>query len=120
MEKQEMQRISLFQNQMRDDCIHGKIIFVDDFGSLVTNITRRDFDFNIGEFEIKIGNSRIEHLVRTFADGHSEEAIALFGGDFRWCSRDDSGDLLTIAVNMGNAAEIIEVKRGDPVLIRRY
>lgn len=119
LETKEIKRISLFQNKECNNCLIGKVIFIDDFGNMVTSITRNDFDFT-RKFKIQIRNKTINCLMEAFANGQLEEVIALFGGDFRWCSKDAGDDLMTIAVNMGSAAEIIGSKIGDPVLIKRY
>ncbi len=103
----------------KENNLFGTIVFVDNFGNLVVNVAQNTFlEFvdSLKKFKIRVGNAHISHLSKTFSDGEVGEVLALFGGDFR---TPKGNDLLTIAVNLGNAAETTEAKRGDRITITR-
>ncbi|MGD9062895.1 MAG: SAM-dependent chlorinase/fluorinase [Desulfobacterales bacterium] len=89
----------------------GKIITVDDFGNLITNI-----DFNKLEkmhqagqepIKIKIGSHVIRGLSETYHSVQSNISLALIG----------SRGYLEIAVNKGNAARVLNVDKGTEVRV---
>jgi len=118
MKKESLVRFSL-EPKIKDKKLIGKVLFIDDFGNLITSISRKVFDrfYDFSRFQIKIGEARISHLSRAYAKNRKGELIALFGGDFRLRSQYPDYDLLEIAVNQGNAAEMLGAKRGDKVII---
>jgi len=79
----------------KGDFLYGRIVRVDHFGNLITNIPRREIETFIGDRRpvIRIGDLFIEGLSRTYADASKGEALALFG----------SSGYLEIAVNSGRA-----------------
>lgn len=118
MEKENLVQIPLFEIEKKENTLHGKIVFVDDFGNLVANLTQDIFLELVGssKFKIRVGNAQISHLSETFSDGETGEILALFGGDFR---TPEGKDLLTIAANLGNAAETTKAKRGNRITVTR-
>lgn len=83
--------------------IIGKIIYVDRFGNLITNInlallTRR-------EIRLTIGTITINRLSNCYAEVDSGQPLAIAG----------SSGYLEIAVRNGNAQQQLYVKRGDMV-----
>ena len=89
----------------------GKIVTVDDFGNLITNI-----DFNKIEklhragqelIQIKIGSHVIRGLSETYTSVQSSISLALIG----------SRGYLEIAVNKGNAARVLNVEKGAEVRV---
>ncbi len=89
----------------------GQVLRVDRFGNLVTNIDRRLFDEfrHDAPIEIVVGERQVERLVATYAEAAAGTVCALFG----------SSDHLEIAVNGGNAAELLNLGRGATVRIDR-
>lgn len=95
--------------------IFGKIVYIDDFGNLVSSIDKATFQDVIGEqpFHIWIDGTKWTcGIKRTFADGAEDEVVALFGGDF--------GDLLTFAVKEKSAAERTGATVGSEVRISNF
>lgn len=92
--------------------IDGKVLYIDRFGNLITSITQDVFgEYARGKMEISIaGKVWAKRVTRTFGEGKRDEVLALFGGDF--------GDLMTMAVDQGSAAERTKAKIGDTVSIR--
>jgi S-adenosylmethionine hydrolase len=97
------------------DALHGRIVQVDHFGNLITNIDRRTFEkvtarhaFSIavtgGEREIPIGR-----LASTYAEIPDDEVCALFG----------SSDHLEFAARAASAAARLEIGPGAAVVVRR-
>jgi len=87
-----------------DGTLTGKIIYVDHFGNLITNITSHDLPK--GEVAVQTGNRTIAGLSRTYGDG--EELLALIGSD----------DRLEIAVRKGNAEGYLNAHIGDEVRVK--
>ena len=90
----------------------GKIVGIDDFGNLITNI---DLD-KLGEvylsgqekkIQFKIGCHAITGLSETYSSVQPKTPLALIG----------SRGFLEIAVNNGNAALIFNIEKGDSVRV---
>jgi len=83
----------------------GKIIFVDSYGNLITNISRQDYGALLASrpFQIKGKGWRINRLHDTYDRVASGEPLALFG----------SSGLLEIAVNRGDAHKTLSLNQGD-------
>jgi S-adenosylmethionine hydrolase len=77
--------------------LYGRIVQVDHFGNLITNIRRADIEGFSAEsiLLVRIGDLRIEGIQRTYAQTAAGEALALFG----------SSGYLEIAVNKGRAVD---------------
>ena len=88
----------------RDNAIHGRIIYVDRFGNLVSNI--RPGDFAGDSVDVEIEGTSIRGLSRSYAGG--EGPLAIVG----------SHDYLEIAVNEGSAAERLQARVGTSVKLR--
>jgi hypothetical protein len=88
----------------------GQVVRVDRFGNLITNIDRRMFEqfADGGTIAVTIGDRDIPRIVATYAEAPAGELCALFG----------STDHLEIAVNAGDAAEMLGLSRGAPARVR--
>ncbi len=88
--------------------IEGTIIHIDAYGNLITNISRSDLSGILNKpVKIFTGNTILDKVVSTFSDVPEGEPAALIG----------SSDMLEIAVNQGNAEELLNARKGDPVSI---
>lgn len=90
-----------------------RIVHIDHYGSLVTEVTSAALDTWLAGREptglvIEAGPAPIHGLARTFSDAQPGEPLALWG----------SGGRLEIAVNRGSAAAALGLRRGDVVRIR--
>jgi S-adenosylmethionine hydrolase len=87
----------------------GQVIHIDRFGNLITNIPQKRFSrFTQGkEVEIRLGGRILKGTSRTYSAVPIGELTALFG----------SMELLEIAMNCGNAAEMIGINRGEQVTV---
>lgn len=94
--------------------INGSVIYIDSFSNAITNITKETFD-KIGHgksFEIYIQSNhyKIDKVNRTYSDSISGELLAIF----------NSAGLLEIAINHGNAADLLNLTINSAIRIKFY
>ena len=85
----------------------GRIIHIDNFGNLITNIKSGDITQMARETMVEVGNQSIHGISRTYGEG--EGLLALFG----------SSGYLEIALKGGNAGAFLGAEVGQEVRIRR-
>lgn len=92
-----------------EEGIRGWIVYIDHFGNCITNISRTLFEKRQMGRKTKgyAGSGIIRGIHKTYNDVPVSEPLMLFG----------SSDLLEIAVNQGNAADLLHIQRGTPVNI---
>jgi hypothetical protein len=91
------------------DRIEGRIVSVDRFGNLITNIHARDLkDSPAAHISFQVGDDHISGLSETYAMGTAGKPIALVG----------SRDTIEIAVREGSAARVLNLARGAIVRVR--
>jgi hypothetical protein len=93
------------------EAIRGEIIYVDQFGNLISNIRYGEFAAWRGNqaIRLKVGPVTIQGLARTYSDVAPREFLALVG----------SHGFLEIACAMDNAARRLNAGVGLPVTIRQ-
>lgn len=103
--------------------VEGNIVIFDHFGNAVTNIAREPFERVVlgarkgkgksrpaePHLTVSVGNYVLPGLGRTYADVAPGEALAYWGSLGR----------LEIAVNHGNARELMELRLLDKVIVKR-
>jgi S-adenosylmethionine hydrolase len=69
-----------FDSYMNGNVLRGKAIYVDDFGNIVTNITRAQFEESAGKrkFEVTLPGKRISKISASYDDAKYGEALLLF------------------------------------------
>jgi hypothetical protein len=87
--------------------ITGKVIHIDKFGNIITNILMTSPDLIKGITSIVINKKRVNDFIKTYIGGKSGEPFALTG----------SSSLLEISVKDKSAAKLIKAKVGMPVKI---
>ena len=102
-------RLSNAAVQLTKTSIIGRVMWIDRFGNLITNISRETLKSAIGHenFVIQAGNVQISQLNRSYAESKVGEYLAIIGSFGR----------LEISVNRGNAAHLLDLKRGDPIVV---
>ncbi len=88
----------------------AEIIYVDGFGNLITNINREIINrINVKsrKLVIIVGRRRLNKISDSYADAGDKEVVAIFG----------SSGYLEISVNCGNAKEILNLKKGDKLVL---
>lgn len=105
-------RLSIPTFQIAGDKLIGRIVKIDRFGNLITNISDEAlgaFLKNVLSYEIKAGNTHLNRLNRAYTESAIGEPLAIIG----------SFSVLEIAVNAGSAEAKLGLKRGDAIVIRR-
>jgi hypothetical protein len=95
-----------------DGLVKGVILKVDGFGNLITNLRAEDLPKNSlekGTLNLQAGKSAVTKFVATFANGGEGEPIAYIG----------SSGYLEIGLNKGNAAKVLAIGRGTPVVLEK-
>lgn len=89
----------------KEGVLYGEIIRVDNFGNLITNIHKQEFEeyLSMAPPVIEIGNLTVRKFGFIFADVEEGEPLALI----------NSSRLLEIAVNLGRASDYLEKEPGE-------
>lgn len=94
-----------------DGSLRGEIIYIDQFGNLITNVRgatlEREFREPAADLEVRVKRRQICGLVSAYADRQPGELLALVG----------SSGYLEIAVNQGSAAALLGCEKGDSVTL---
>ncbi len=85
----------------------GKVIFIDPFGNIVTNISSQGLELKVGDI-LEIEGIKVPFL-NSYGFCNEGEPIALIG----------SHGFLEIAVNQGNAARFFDKKIDDGIIVRK-
>ena len=88
----------------------GEIIYVDGFGNLITNINRKivsRIKTKSGKLVIIIGRHRLYKISDSYAEVENKEVVAIFG----------SSGFLEISVNCGSARDVLNLKKGDKLVL---
>ncbi len=101
--------------EMKKGKLMGRIIHIDRFGNLVTNVDREILSklkrkkpaSSAGPPTrwIKIGKRRIQGIKKSYVNVGKGELLALFG----------SSGFLEISINFGNASKVLGMKRGEKI-----
>jgi S-adenosylmethionine hydrolase len=104
-------RLSIPLPETTDDALSGRVLLVDRFGNLVTNIDRRVFETFArgGPVRIVAAGVAVPRLVSAYAEIGADEVCALFG----------SSEHLELAAHAASAADRLGAGREAVVEIRR-
>ncbi len=104
--------LDLARPRLNDDgTLDGEVMLIDHFGNLITNISMVDVSAARTprhHLEVSVGPHHVGPIRTTYDDVANGQPVALIG----------STRMLEIAVNRGNAAQILGVTRGDAVSLR--
>jgi len=105
--------ISSLNATVDQNMIKGMVIYIDNFGNAVTNISKKIFErFDLSK-KIKIefsGSDEINVISEKYSDVHAGDALCLF----------NSAGLLEIAINQGNASRLLGLQLKSSILIEFY
>ncbi len=87
----------------------ARIIHVDHFGNLITNLKERRLEPRAGVWSVICGNVVMDRISATFADVKVNQPLTYIG----------SAGFLELAIRQGNAAAAWGVSRGDRVRVQR-
>ena len=98
-----------FEPTSNHDGIRGMVIHIDSYENIITNIPQHLFREVVGDkpFKLSFKEYELERLSEGYHEVVKSELLCLFG----------SNRLLQIAINQGNAASLLGVKKTDPVYI---
>jgi S-adenosyl-L-methionine hydrolase (adenosine-forming) len=93
--------------------LRGRIVYIDGFGNLITNIDRKCFEHFAGRFRgfnlsVRIGRGAPIEILKAYGEARPGSPLALFG----------SFEMLEVAVRDGIAAEKFAGATGMPVMVR--
>lgn len=96
--------------RVRRNVLVGKVLYVDMFGNLITNVRHEDLSHHgrKGTATIEVSGKTLRGIRKTFGSVRRGEALAYWG----------SSGWLEIGVNHGNAAEVLQARIGARVEIR--
>lgn len=98
--------LDLGEGKRNEDSLEGRVVFIDNFGNIVTNISSDLIDLQPGDL-IEFENRRV--VFRTsYGFSKEGEPLVLIG----------SHGYLEIAVNRGNAAGFFDKNQGDEIYIK--
>lgn len=92
-----------------DQGVQGWVVHIDRFGNCITNISREMVEERRAGRPVKCfaGNAILEGVQPTYASVEAGEPLLQY----------NSSDWLEVAVNAGNAAQLLGVRKGNPVNI---
>lgn len=105
------QRVAFPMVDISGDTLHGRVLHVDRFGNVITNVARntlRGFARD-QQLTIVVGERSVHGLVDHYAQVEPGELLALYG----------STGLLEIALREGDAASLLGAAAGEPVRVTR-
>lgn len=102
---------SAFNPTIEDELIHGIVIYIDDFGNIVTNITKTLFEKQRKGRKFEVVMRKNHHTIDTISDRYmsveSGSALALF----------NAAGHLEIAINEENAYKLMNLRLNDNIRI---
>lgn len=101
-------KVELSEADVTDSCIEGKILYIDNFGNLISNIGEDIIPK--GNIEIEVKGKKITGLSMNYEQGKNKGLLALINGGF---------GTLEVALFKGNAALYTNCKKGEKIIIRR-
>jgi len=115
LDRDTLQRLPVSRGVVAENggSIRGRVVRVDHFGNLITDIHRDDVAFltaednGPGAFSVNLAGHTISGQAQSYAAAKPGCAVALFG----------SRDCLEIAVNQGNASHELGVLPGEQVIL---
>jgi S-adenosylmethionine hydrolase len=94
---------------LEPDRLTGEVVFVDDFGNLLTNIPAAAFTaWRDRPVRITVAGQEVPRRVRTYGEAEPRSLVALVS----------SGALLEVAVAQGSAAARLDARVGTPVAVK--
>jgi S-adenosylmethionine hydrolase len=96
----------------RKDAWEGQVIYIDDFGNVITNFTEKELEATEteGKLNVEVGNTELAlKLCKAYGNVGKQQPLAIIG----------SHNFLEISVNQGSAANVFNMRVGDKILIYR-
>jgi S-adenosylmethionine hydrolase len=98
-----------FAPDVTPDRIEGRVLHVDHFGNLVTNVLPDELDGPPGAWDLTVGGHTVPRWGRTYGDVAPGETLVYAG----------STGFLEVGVRDGSAARVLGVQAAAPVVAAR-
>jgi len=105
---EECLKLKLPQPVQKKNRLTGEIVYIDNFGNLVTNIEANSIA-KARRIQIRIKNKKLNRLNLFYEQEKKGKLLALIG----------SSNFLEIAVNQGDAQKLLKAKTGDKITIAK-
>ncbi len=106
----EMRRSSVLHPIIEQSVIRGTVIYIDNFGNAITNISKKQFN-RFGENpEVTVhcsGKYRVDKISKHYKDVSEGEILCLFG----------SSGLLEIAMNNGDVSKLANITLNSKIIV---
>ncbi|MDX1438763.1 MAG: SAM-dependent chlorinase/fluorinase [Rubricoccaceae bacterium] len=104
---EEFQKLHWAHPLADEEGIQGFVVHIDHFGNCITNIAGSTLEGNSRSKNAKcyVGSAILQGIQSTYGDVQQGEPLALIG----------SSGYLEVAINGGNAAELLTIHKGSPV-----
>lgn len=108
-EIQDYVRFALPKPKVTEKAVRGVVLKVDNFGNLVTNLTREDVPqlLSGASFKILVGGKAVSKFFHNYTQGGPGEPFAIVG----------SSGFIEISVSRGHAAQVLGVQRGAELTV---
>jgi S-adenosylmethionine hydrolase len=102
--------LSIPKTTIKEKKLFGEVFYIDRFGNLISNIDEKKLSFYAKGRSLifRVGKITIHGLKKGYWEGKKGERIALLG----------SGGFLEISVREGDAQKMLELKKGDPIVVQ--
>jgi S-adenosylmethionine hydrolase len=109
-ELQDFVQLKGLEPEVHQDILKGRIVSIDHFGNLVSNISKKLFTRVVRKnpFQITVGKRTIRRIDSTYSNSEDGEIIALFG----------SSQQLEISVRNGNCQKLLKVRKGFKISVK--
>lgn len=98
-----------FAPEVAEDVVRGRVLHVDHFGNLATNVLPADLGGEPADWELTVGGKAVTRWAATYGDAAPGETLAYTG----------SVGFVEVAVRDGSAAAVLGVESGAAVEARR-
>jgi len=101
--------VSSLNPTLEPDTIRGMVIYVDNYGNAITNISKKLIDkYNFTKIKIEFSrNEMVDTISETYSDVFAGDALCLFG----------TSGLLEIAINKASASKLFGLQLNSKVLV---
>lgn len=106
---EQCQKLHEFFPAIKKDRIFGRVLSIDRFGNMITNVSKRFLEENFSDldFSVLIKGKKIRKIYSYYTEGKKGEIFLLFG----------SSGFLEIVMNQSSTAKFLKVKNGTQMVL---
>lgn len=106
---QDMTALAFPETSRTGDVVRGEVVYIDHFGNLVTNVSRKELDgFSGASLSVTIRATHVRGVAASYSSAQPGQMVAVV----------NSWELLEVAVRDGSARERLRAGVGEPVIVR--